>query len=95
MYIVRMIIGNKPRTSGHFDSVLDAIAFMKKLQIAAYKSTLSTLPIALKSSVMQFDDNDYIACYVHYHTDKCYDVVKCDNNNNLYKLKLNLAEEKI
>lgn len=95
MYIVRMIIGNKPHTSGRFDSVLDAIAFMKKLQSAAYQSTLSALPIALKSSVMQFGDDEYIACYVHYHTDKCYDVVKCDSNNNLYKLRLNLTEEKI
>lgn len=95
MYLVRIIINNKAHVSGHFNSLFDAISFMKTLQDKAYKSTLSALPIALKHNVMAFDDNDYIACYVHYHTDKCYDVVKRDSQNNLYKLKLNLKEERI
>ena len=93
MYKVQLILGNRAYTSGHYENLLDAIAFMKKLQENAYNATIKPLHSTRKSSVMKFDDDNYIACYVSFKDVKEYRVVYCKNNAT-YKITLNLNYEK-
>lgn len=84
----------KTYNSGSFNSLFDAISFMKELQNSAYNALIDKLPSAIKNNAIKIDNNAYIACYVSYHTVREYRVVRVDENGNIYKINYDLAYEK-
>lgn len=84
----------KTYNSGSFNSLFDAISFMKELQSSAYNALVDKLPSANKNNVMKLDNDAYIACYVSYQTVREYRVVRVDENGNIYRINYDLTYEK-
>lgn len=94
MYKVQFVRENgKTYNSGSFNSLFDAIAFMKELQNNAYNSLVDNLPDAIKDNAMKLDNDEYIACYVSYKQIKEYRVVYV-KDGIIYKISYDLDYEK-